>query len=39
MGIFRRRERESMDPQELLAQGHADMAASSAVPAEDASPV
>ena len=34
MGIFRHRDRESMDPEELLAQGHADMAVSSAVPAE-----
>jgi hypothetical protein len=35
MGIFRRRDNESMDPQELLARGHADMAESSAAPADD----
>jgi len=35
MGIFRRRDSESMDPQELLARGHADMAESSAAPADD----
>ena len=34
MGIFRRRDEESMDPQELLARGHADMAESSAVAAD-----
>jgi len=34
-GIFRRRDSESMDSQELLARGHADMAESSAAPADD----